>query len=358
MRHLSRLRTPLAIVALVLASSCFKQPVRSPVSENPVIYPAPPAQTRIQYLTSFSTSSDFTGAQSGFNKFLFGEQEPLPIVKPYGICVHGDRIYICDTGIKGLEILDLSGQTFEYFLPGGRGQLQFPINCHVGPEGFLYVADGGRKQVVIFDQNLNYRNAISLKNGKKPTDVYVDDSRIWVAAIDDHSIQIFTKGDLSYLASIPRGTVQSNVNLYQPANLSLQNGQVYVSDIGACRVHLFDLDMNHHGSFGSAGQLPGQFTRPKGICADREGNIYVVDAAFENVQIFNPEGEILMHFGGTYKAPGGMWLPADVTVDYDNLHYFTKYVHDSFTLEHLIFVTNQYGPDKVSVYGFVSETGS
>jgi hypothetical protein len=49
-----------------------------------------------------------------------------------------------------------------------------------------------------------------------------------------------------------------------------------------------------------------------------------------------------------------MWLPADVTIDYGNLGYFSQYVDSSFNLEYLIFVTNQYGPDKVNVYGFVT----
>jgi sugar lactone lactonase YvrE len=354
MGHLIKSGSAIAIILLIITSSCFKQPARSPGSENLVIYPAPPAKTRIQYLTSFSTSSDIKKSQSAFNKLLFGEEEQLPIVKPYGITVHNDRIYICDTGIKGIEIIDLKNQTFEYFLPGGKGQLQFPINCHVDPEGHLYVADGNRKQVVIFDQNLKYLDAITLKDNKKPTDLYVEGSRIWVAAIDDHKIHIYNKNDRTYMAGIPKGAAQLKVNLYQPANISLQNNQVYVSDIGACKIHVFDTAMNYKQSLGETGYRPGQFTRPKGVCADKKGNIYVVDAAFENIQIFNSEGMLLMHFGGTYKAPGGMWLPADVTIDYGNLDYFTQYVDSSFNLEYLIFVTNQYGPDKVNVYGFVT----
>jgi len=78
-----------------------------------------------------------------------------------------------------------------------------------------------------------------------------------------------------------------------------------------------------------------------------------VDAAFENVQIFDKEGKLLMFFGGTYQGPGYMWLPAKVIIDYDNLKYFQKYVYKDFKLKYLIFVTNQYGPDKVSVYGFI-----
>ncbi|NOY61413.1 MAG: hypothetical protein GXO75_21070 [Calditrichaeota bacterium] len=48
-----------------------------------------------------------------------------------------------------------------------------------------------------------------------------------------------------------------------------------------------------------------------------------------------------------------MKLPAQVFIDYDHLDYFRKYVDPSFKLKFLIFVTNQYGPEKVIVYGFV-----
>ena len=60
-----------------------------------------------------------------------------------------------------------------------------------------------------------------------------------------------------------------------------------------------------------------------------------------------------MFFGGTYKGPGDMWLPAKITIDYDNLQYFRKYVDPSYDLQYLILVTNQYGPDKINVYGRV-----
>lgn len=342
------------ILLLLISASCFRQPSKSPDQNNLVIYPAPPAETKIQYLTSISVSTDFSKKQSAFNKFLFGAEEARPIVKPYGITVHGSKIYICDSGIRGIEILDLGEQSFEYFIPGGKGQLQLPINCHVDSEGKLYIADGNRRQVVIFDQELNYLDAFTLEEEAKPTDIYVDESRIWVTALDKHSIYVYDKTNLNYIASLPQRTTQTGVHLYQPANISINNKLIYISDIGACKIHVFNTDMDYLHSFGEVGKGFGQFTRPKGLCADNDGNIYVVDAAFENVQIFDPEGKLLMYFGGTYTAPGGMWLPADVTIDYNNLEYFSEYVDGSFDLQYLIFVTNQYGPDKISVYGFVN----
>jgi len=55
------------------------------------------------------------------------------------------------------------------------------------------------------------------------------------------------------------------------------------------------------------------------------------------------------------KNPGGMWLPAKVIISYNGLEYFQKYVDKRYLLKHLILVTNNFGPDKVSIYGYVEE---
>ncbi len=77
-----------------------------------------------------------------------------------------------------------------------------------------------------------------------------------------------------------------------------------------------------------------------------------MDAAFENVQIFNKEGRILLYFGQGGKEPGNFMLPAKVAIDYDNLKYFEKYVQADFQVEYLILVTSQFGDRKVNVFAY------
>ncbi len=62
-----------------------------------------------------------------------------------------------------------------------------------------------------------------------------------------------------------------------------------------------------------------------------------------------------MHFGGSYNGPGRMNLPAGIAVDYNLVDYFRPLVFEGFDLHYLIFVTNQFGPDKINVYGFISQ---
>jgi len=347
----------LYIVLLVsgLFHACNSQLAKSPVPGTLVIFPPPPDTARIQFLTHFSTSDDLEGKKGGFHRFLFGEEPPLGIIKPYGVTVHKEKVYICDTGLGGLEVLDLQTGTFEYFIPGGRGQLQLPINCCVDERGYLYVADANRGQIVVFDHERNYVHAFGEKDRFRPTDVAVDQGRIWVSNVQDHGVYVYGINDYTLAGRTAELAESEDGYIRQPTNISFQNNTLYVSDFGDFNVKKYTMEGEFLGRIGGYGNAPGTFTRPKGIALDREGNLYVVDAAFENVQIFNAKGELLMHFGGGYEGAGAMWLPAAVEISYENLSFFDPYVDDGFELKYLIYVTNQYGPAKVNVYGFVEE---
>jgi DNA-binding beta-propeller fold protein YncE len=342
------------IIYSVILISCSRGFNKSSAPPELVIYPPPPDTTRVQYLTSISTSTDIMGKQSAFNKFMFGENVPKPILKPYGVTVYKSKVYICDTGLGGLVVIDLTLNSFEYFIPSGRGQLQLPLNCAVDENGILYVADGNRRQLVVFDREGKYIAEFGeVAETFKPTDISIFGNRIYVASVKDQKIFVYDKSTYNLVNSFPQSEPGDDNFLYQPANLFANKDGVYVSDMGSNQVKLYMHDGTFVRSFGGFGTYMGQLTRPKGVSVDENSNLFVVDAAFENVQIFNKDGNVLMFFGGPYSKPGDMWLPADVTVSYTGQEFFRKYVDDSFVLRYLLFVTNQYGPDKVSVYGFV-----
>ena len=338
-----------------LQYGCNRKVAESPSPESLVIFPPPPDTTRIQFLTHISSSEDLKGRRSAFHRYLLGEEEPLTMVKPYGITVNGNKIYICDTGLAGLEIVDLTQGTMEYFIPGGLGQLKLPINCFVDERGYLFIADANRKQIVVFDQERNYQHAFGEAEGFKPTDVLVHKEKIWVCNVQGHSILVYDRESYELLGRVPLAGVQKEGYIRQPTNISMLDEILYVSDFGDFNIKQFSLDGAYLGTIGGYGNAPGQFTRPKGLALDKDQQLYAVDAAFENVQIFNGEGKLLMHFGGSYHGAGAMGLPAAVEVSYENLSYFQPYVDPSFALKYLIYVTNQYGPAKVNVYGFVEQ---
>lgn len=342
-------------ILLVLICSCNRKVAESPSPESLVIFPPPPDTTRLQFLTHFTTSDDLRGRKGAFHRYLFGEEEPMNIIKPYGVAVSGKKIYICDTGLSGLEILNLEDGSFEYFIPGGKGQLQLPINCFVDQQGYLFIADANRRQIVVFDEKGQYLDAFGESENFKPTDVLVYEDKIWVCNVQDHSLYAYSVSDFSFLGKIPELHAGEEGFIRQPTNITCLEGILYVSDFGDFNIKKFSTQGEYLGTIGGYGNVPGMFTRPKGVALDRDFNLYAVDAAFENVQIFNPDGALLMHFGGSYQGAGAMGLPAAVEISYENLSYFEPYVDPSFQLKYLVYVSNQYGPAKVNVYGFVEE---
>lgn len=89
--------------------------------------------------------------------------------------------------------------------------------------------------------------------------------------------------------------------------------------------------MNREGdflaAFGKPGQVPGCFARPKGIAADSASHLYIVDALFDNIQIFNTAGELLLFFGEPRGWAGGSFsLPNGIHIDDQN----TIYVADTY----------------------------
>jgi DNA-binding beta-propeller fold protein YncE len=319
--------------------------------ENLVIYPDPPDTARIQYLTSISSSKEIEKNRGLLQKYILGEKPPKKIYKPYGAAFYRSKIFICDLDLEGLEILDLEEGEFEYFIPSGLGKLKLPINCSVDSSGNLYIADVKRRQIVVFNSNLEYVTSFGKAKNFKPTDVVVTRDNVWVSNIINGTIDVY-KNDSTYafLYSFPEKGVEKG-KLFQPTNLFVTNDKVFVSDFGEFNIKAFDHQGNHLSTIGNYGKNLGQFARPKGVAADKDNNLFVVDAAFENVQIFDKDGKLLMFFGGSYRGHGGMWLPAKVSISYENNDYFQKYVDKRYLLKYVILVTNNFGPDKISVYG-------
>lgn len=319
-----------------------------------VVYPPPPDTARFQYLTSISGSS-FMGGRSKFGTFIMGAEEVTQMVKPYGINFCDGKLYVCDPGIGGLEIIDFENKKYTNFTPGSTAQMKSPLNCYVDKEHYLYVADAGRHELVLYDSAGTYIYKIADTGAFKPTDVMVYEDEIWVTNPDHHCLNVYDRKTRQFLRYFGEQYGAGDDGfLYSPFNIYITADIVYVTDFGDFKIKEYDRGGKFITSIGSYGTGTGQFVRPKGIAVDKDKNLFVVDAGFENTQMFNRKGQLLMFFGGPYKGPGDMWLPAKVIVDYDNLTYFEKYVDPKYKLNYLVLVSNQYGPDKINVYGSVT----
>ncbi len=341
------------LIFLSFLGGCATTPEIAPQPEKAVFYPSAPEEPRLQFLTSFSSSNDLEGPPSAFRRFIVGnETSEKPIVKPYGVVVHKNKIYICDTVLNSIDILDLESRKFEYFRSPGQYRLIEPINLAFDQDDNMYVADSRQGQVAIFDKNKNYSGTIGKSSEFKPTAVLIKEDKIYICDLKSHSIKVFELKDKQYLFSFPSEEGKEEAKLFSPTNMTIdEEGNIYVSDTGAFRVQKYNSKGEFIKTIGSHGDAVGQFSRPKGVAVDKEQRVYVVDAAFENVQIFDKEGKPLLFFAQP-GTPAASILPAGIAIDYSLKNYFLPLVDSSFEIEYLVLVTNQYGDKKLNIFGF------
>lgn len=352
-----KVKTGFRLIILILLPFFFNAcspRINKAISTEYVKYPIAPSVTKVQFLKSFSGSAQVEKKQNAFQKTVVGEKAGQSILKPYGAFIRHGKIYVCDLSIRGLEIIDLEKNEFNYFIPEGVYSLKLPLNTYVDIDNKRYIVDGELHRISIFDENGKYITSFGLDENLKPTAISISENDIYIVDSENHRINVYNKETKEFKYYFPKVKQDQDAYLFKPTNIAVGNDKVYVSDLGGGDYKVFNLRGQFIHKVGKYGKNIGEFVRPKGIAADHEGNVYVVDASFENVQIFNNAGQLLMFFGGHYSGPGGMWLPTSVSIDYDNLKYFEKYVDPNYKLEYLIIVVNQFGPDKVNVYGRVN----
>jgi sugar lactone lactonase YvrE len=320
-------------------------------------YPPPPEPPRLQFLVSYSDEKDLGLKVSKFATFITGATAPSqPIVKPYGLALADNRLFVCDTATRSLSILDLAQKKMRLFGGQGLGRLGVPIGVALDGDGSRYIADTGRNRVLVFGPDEHLRAALGEKESARPCGVAIGGDRVYVTDLNGHCVRVYAKADLTPLFTIPRDPDkpedQEPGKLFMPVSLAVgPQGKVYVTDTAVCRVQVYDAEGKHLRSIGRQGDQPGQFARPKGIAVDRDGRMYVVDAAAQVCQVFDAEGRLLLFFGEPEGSAVPLDLPAGICLDYDHVGLFRKHIAPGFEVQHLVLISNQLGERKISVYG-------
>lgn len=348
--------------ALALLTGCVATPSKAPVQKEAVFYPRPPDAPRIQHLATYASARDLETAKerSGLKNFLLGEEKlEEALVRPYGVAMSKGKIYVADSRGPGLAIFDLKAKTFSLMSGSGSGRMQRPINVSIDADGTKYVTDTARNQVLVYDKGDRFLAAYGGKGEFKPVDIAIAGERLYVVDIEHHEVQVLDKRSGKLQFKFGRTGLDAEKALHQPTNLAIgREGDIYVVETGNFRVARFTPEGKFVRHYGEAGQVPGQFARPKGIAMDRAGRMYVGDAAFQNVQIFDHDGRILMAFGQPVDNSPGLNLPAGIAIDYDDVALFRGLAAPGFTIEYLILVVSQFGPNQVDVFGFGKMSGA
>lgn len=318
----------LSVLAAIWLAGC--QTTGGEKTSEPTVqkyWPAPPDLPRFAMAASFRNELDLKGGdeEDSLKRLLVGETKAVvKFMKPNAIEARDGRIYLADTALKFVHVLDLAKR--RYFRLGYRleGQLAAPRGMDSIESGELYVTDQKQQRVVIYDSLGLYKSEISLEGAvDKLVDVAVDRKRDRIYVLDSggidsdrHRVLVLDLEGRQLQEIGRRGSEPGQFNLPK-AMVVNSRGELLVLDAGNFRVQVFSPEGDFLRQWGRVGRGLGQFSRPRDIAVDGQDNVYVSDANFTNVQVFDTEGRLLMPIGKrSLKDCDGLWaLVSGLDVD-------------------------------------------
>ncbi len=179
-----------------------------------------------------------------------------------GVDPGGDRPPVTEKGVS-----TLAGWSDPGYLDGNRQVNLFnnPVNCAVGPDGNVYIADFDNSKLRVVDNNGNAGTIISKQAFVRPFGLAFVGETLYVGTDNDCNGQ------------------------HDPSENNLQkSGAIWKVDIGAK----------------NATCLVDQIGRPRGLAALSDGRLAITDYAHHVIQIFDPGARTMTPLVGTYDAKG------------------------------------------------------
>ncbi len=333
------LRAAMAALALVAALGCqasesanrFPSMTAAQVASEPIVWPSPPAPSRIRYVGSISVPGDVGITKSFLGRLaaaIFSRPEDR-LVRPTGVAERDGIIYVADPGAQALWIFDPAKQRSVKVQQAGDDALSSPVAVALAADGQVFLADSQLGKVLLFDGEGNFVRGISGGELKRPAALAYDPTgdRLYVADSEGQQVVVYSRDGSKLLSWGTAGTRNGEFN--RPSYLELEEpNTLLVTDALNYRVQAFDKDGRFLWKMGRQGDGSGDFSSPKGVAIDREGHLYVVDALFDAVQIFEPDGTLLLSFGTHGPGPGEFSLPTGAFIDgRDRIYVADSYNH-------------------------------
>ena len=198
----------LVLSALVLLG-CAAKP--KPPQVQAAFWPPFPDEPRLQFLTSFRSSTDVAPPKSKLDELVYGKEneQNLNLAKPYGVDYHDGKIYVCDLRNASVTVLDLKKRQTVILGRSGADTLETPSDIAVAPDGMKYIADLGRGLIFVFDQN-DRRVGSFGHEGLKPVGVAVYQNELYVCDFAKQHVEVLDRTTGSPIRTIGRHLTRSS----------------------------------------------------------------------------------------------------------------------------------------------------
>lgn len=309
-----------ALAAVVAGCQSATRPIFPEITPA-IVWPEPPDQPRIRYVGELRGEASLGVKPSGWKALRAVIAGPVPqqeFSRPAAVAVIGERIFVADTGLGVVHLLDLAARRYQVISGSPTEPLQVPIDLTIADGDTLVVVDRGRAAIDCFDLDGTWRLTKRWPELSAPTAAVWDAARRVVWLVDAAAHAYFAWEDLRELATGQRvggrGSAPGQFNFPSAIAVHPRVGLVIV-DAMNFRIQVFEDAAAPSVVFGQKGDAAGDFARPRDVAIDSEGHIYVLDNQFENVQIFDRGGQLLLAFGRGGPGPGEFSLPSGIAID-------------------------------------------
>jgi DNA-binding beta-propeller fold protein YncE len=315
-------------------------PSRMAIDTRNLVWPQPPDIARIKFLTLYTGEKiDFQAQaqpkkqkQSWMDRLAgaqpVNEQKikiPFQFVRVFGLAVDSENnIYAADQAVDAVFIIDPQGKV-DFIRNGTEAHFGLLNGLAMDDNDRLFVTDSKLHRVLVFNRQHQQEAIIGSDVLADPGGAAVDTENrfLYVADTGNDQVMVFDADNYKLLRKIGKDghkhTLTDPGTFSLPTNVALDSDRnLYVTDTLNNRVEIFDAAGEFLSEFGKAGDGPGFFQRPKGIAVDCDSHIWVVDAAQSRVQVFDRQGRLLCYFGEVGPYPGQFNGPYGITIDQHN----------------------------------------